>query len=76
MVVPLFVDEESRPDFAWMDAATRDVARGLQARNARLLRDNPTGGYHPRPLRADALRRARGWWPGRASTSCSPPSGS
>ena len=30
LVVPLFVDEESRPDFAWMDAATRSVAEGLQ----------------------------------------------
>ncbi len=30
VVVPLFVDEESRPDFAWMDAATEAIARGLQ----------------------------------------------
>jgi nucleotide sugar dehydrogenase len=30
LVVPLFVDEESRPDFAWMDAATQAVAQGLQ----------------------------------------------
>jgi len=30
VVVPLFVDAESLPDFAWMDAATRDIARGLQ----------------------------------------------
>ena len=31
VVVPLFVDEEGVPDFGWMDSATRDVARGLQA---------------------------------------------
>lgn len=31
VVVPLFVDDESRPDFGWMDSATRDIARGLKA---------------------------------------------
>ena len=30
LVLPLFVDAEGVPDFEWMDAATRDVARGLQ----------------------------------------------
>lgn len=30
VVVPLFVDEESRPDFAWMDAATQAIGEGLQ----------------------------------------------
>lgn len=30
VVVPLFVDEESRPDFVWMDAATEAIGRGLQ----------------------------------------------
>jgi nucleotide sugar dehydrogenase len=30
VVVPLFVDEEARPDFGWMDSATDDIARGLQ----------------------------------------------
>ncbi|HEY6797240.1 MAG TPA: nucleotide sugar dehydrogenase [Kineosporiaceae bacterium] len=30
VVVPLFVDAEGSPDFAWMDAATRDIARGLR----------------------------------------------
>lgn len=30
VVVPLFVDDESRPDYAWMDAATQAVGRGLQ----------------------------------------------
>ena len=30
LVVPLFVDADGVPDFAPMDAATRDVARGLQ----------------------------------------------
>lgn len=30
LVVPLFVDDQARPDFAWMDAATRAVAAGLQ----------------------------------------------
>jgi nucleotide sugar dehydrogenase len=30
IVVPLFVDADGVPDFGWMDAATRDVARGLQ----------------------------------------------
>lgn len=30
VVVPLVVDDQSRPDFRAMDAATRDIARGLQ----------------------------------------------
>ena len=30
LVVPLFVDDEGKPDYAWMDSATRDVAAGLQ----------------------------------------------
>ncbi|MFF7892613.1 nucleotide sugar dehydrogenase [Streptomyces sp. NPDC007907] len=30
LVVPLYVDTEGVPDFAWMDAATEAVARGLQ----------------------------------------------
>jgi nucleotide sugar dehydrogenase len=30
IVVPLFVDTQGVPDFGWMDAATKDVARGLQ----------------------------------------------
>ncbi len=30
LVVPLYVDNDSRPDFAWMDTATREVARGLR----------------------------------------------
>ena len=30
LVVPLFVDDEGRPDYEWMDSATRDVAAGLQ----------------------------------------------
>jgi nucleotide sugar dehydrogenase len=29
VVVPLFVDVDGVPDFGWMDAATRDIARGL-----------------------------------------------
>jgi nucleotide sugar dehydrogenase len=31
VVVPLFVDSESVPDFAWMDSATRAIAAGLRA---------------------------------------------
>lgn len=30
LVVPLFVDAEGVPDFAWMDAATQAVAKGLR----------------------------------------------
>ncbi|MEU6484678.1 nucleotide sugar dehydrogenase [Streptomyces sp. NPDC046887] len=30
VVVPLFVDAEGTPDFGWMDAATRDIAKGLK----------------------------------------------
>jgi nucleotide sugar dehydrogenase len=30
IVVPLFVDADGTPDFGWMDAATKAVARGLQ----------------------------------------------
>lgn len=30
IVVPLFVDSADQPDFGWMDAATRDIARGLK----------------------------------------------
>ena len=29
VVVPLFVDAEGVPDFAWMESATKDIARGL-----------------------------------------------
>jgi nucleotide sugar dehydrogenase len=29
LVVPLFVDDEARPDFKWMDAATAELARHL-----------------------------------------------
>jgi nucleotide sugar dehydrogenase len=31
IVVPLFVDEQARPDFAWMDAATSAVAAGMRS---------------------------------------------
>jgi nucleotide sugar dehydrogenase len=30
VVVPLFVDADGRPDFGWMESATRDIARGLR----------------------------------------------
>jgi nucleotide sugar dehydrogenase len=30
VVVPLFVDGDGKPDFAWMESATRDIARGLR----------------------------------------------
>jgi nucleotide sugar dehydrogenase len=30
VVVPVFVDGKGIPDFGWMDAATRDIASGLQ----------------------------------------------
>ncbi len=30
VVVPLFVDDEARPDFGWLDSATDDIARGLR----------------------------------------------
>ncbi len=30
VVVPLLVDAEARPDFRWMDEATRNIARGLK----------------------------------------------
>ena len=29
VVVPLFVDDESRPDFGWMDSATEAISEGL-----------------------------------------------
>lgn len=29
LVVPLFVDDEARPDFGWMDSATRELAQHL-----------------------------------------------
>ena len=37
VVVPLVVDDQARPDFAWMDAATADIARGLRAENNTLV---------------------------------------
>ncbi|MFF5322627.1 nucleotide sugar dehydrogenase [Janibacter hoylei] len=37
VVVPLFVDDEARPDFAWMDSATDDIASGLRADNSTLV---------------------------------------
>lgn len=30
LVVPLFVDQEARPDFGWMDSATEELAKHLQ----------------------------------------------
>lgn len=30
VVVPLFVDEDSKPDFGWMEDATREIAKGLK----------------------------------------------
>jgi UDP-N-acetyl-D-glucosamine dehydrogenase len=30
VAVPLFVDDEARPDFAWMDAATQSIGAGLR----------------------------------------------
>jgi nucleotide sugar dehydrogenase len=30
IVVPLFVDDDARPDFGWMDAATKSIAAGLK----------------------------------------------
>lgn len=37
VVVPLFVDDQDRPDFGWMDSATSDIARGLRAKNSTLV---------------------------------------
>lgn len=37
VVVPLFVDDEARPDFGWMDAATDAIAAGLRSENDTLV---------------------------------------
>ncbi|MCY1657981.1 nucleotide sugar dehydrogenase [Dietzia sp. SL131] len=37
IVVPLFVDDEARPDFGLLDSATDDIARGLRAENSTLV---------------------------------------
>lgn len=37
VVVPLVVDDQARPDFGWMDAATDDIGRGLRAGNDTLV---------------------------------------
>ncbi|QFQ30686.2 nucleotide sugar dehydrogenase [Janibacter melonis] len=37
VVVPLFVDDEARPDFGWMDSATDDIGRGLRRENNTLV---------------------------------------
>ncbi|USX45212.1 nucleotide sugar dehydrogenase [Dietzia kunjamensis] len=37
VVVPLFVDDEARPDFGLMDSATSDIARGLRKENSTLV---------------------------------------
>lgn len=37
IVVPLFVDDEARPDFGWMDSAASDIARGLRSENSTLV---------------------------------------
>lgn len=37
VVVPLFVDDEARPDFGWMDSATGDIARGLRKEKSTLV---------------------------------------
>lgn len=37
VVVPLFVDDDARPDFGWMDSATTDIARGLRKENSTVV---------------------------------------
>lgn len=37
VVVPLFVNDEARPDFGWMDQASSDIARGLRKNNKTLV---------------------------------------
>ena len=74
VVVPLFVDEQARPDFGWMDSATADIARGLKPGTLVVYETTlPVGTTRTRwkPM----LSRARGWSRGRTSTWCSPRSG-
>ena len=59
VVVPLFVDAEGVPDFGWMDAATADIAAGLQPGHPRVLRDDAAGRHHPQPARRRCWRRRR-----------------
>ena len=63
VVVPLFVDEASHPDFGWMDAATQAIAHGLKPGVARHVRDHPPLGHNSYALRPHAragLGTARG----------------
>ena len=76
VVVPLFVDEESRPDFAWMDAATEAIAAGLQPGTLVSYETTlPVGTTRTRyaPMLEAGLRAGRR---PRTSTWCSPRSGS
>jgi UDP-N-acetyl-D-mannosaminuronate dehydrogenase len=54
VVVPLFVDADGVPDFDWMDAATHDVARGLQPWHLGLVRDDTAGRHHALQIRPNA----------------------
>ena len=63
LVVPLFVDAAGVPDFAPIDAATRDVARGLQQRFSEdqgVAQEITLAAWRARPLidrMSDALHR-------------------
>lgn len=49
VVVPLFVDEEARPDAAWMDSASADIACGLQPGTSAISETMPP--VNPPPCR-------------------------
>ena len=77
VVVPLFVDEESRPDFGWMDAATQAIVARASSPGRLVSYETtlPVGTTRTR-YAPDARAGLRAGRRGRTSTSCSPRSGS
>ena len=60
IVVPLVVDEDAKPDFGAMDAATRGRRRGPATRDAGVVRDDAAGRHDPESLRRRARRELSG----------------
>ena len=47
VVVPLFVDDDAKPDFGWMDSATRSIGAHLSAGTLISYRDDSPGWNDP-----------------------------
>ena len=60
LIVPVMLDDESRPDHRIMDSAVEAIAPGRPRRLDGHLRDHAARRRHPRPVRAAPRREASG----------------